>query len=180
MRKTSSSGSASAKRAMLYLTIAGLALVVYAVINGQEGFMTSVVKGWETRTWPSAESHSAYNGTVGNADLWWWPHYVGTWKSYHYNVDGIGYNSSNYDVHGSKFAGTRKMVTAFQELGPSLTVYFNPEDPSEAVLKQGISFDRPTVLHIRFALLGMMMTLGGLVGRRALRKRLTLVSPDKD
>lgn len=168
MPRKSQSDRASVQRAMLYLGVAGLTLAVYMAAKGRDGFITSL-DGWETRDWPLVEGHLAHNGTMSSADMLWWPPYEQTWKRYSYEVNGILYHSSKYDVHGNAFVGTKAAVNAYRRQ-TDLTVYYNPEDPAEAVLKKGVSFDRSTVLRIRWTLLGLVMALAAPFGYRATKR----------
>lgn len=155
---------------MLYLGVAGLTLAVYMSVKGREGFITSL-EGWQTRDWPFVEGHLASNGTVSRADMLWWPPYNQTWKAYFYEVNGILHHGAKYDVHGNVFVGTMAAVNAYQR-PIDLTVYYNPKNPTEAVLKKGVSFDRLTVLRVRWVLLGLVMSLAGLFGYRMMKQRI--------
>lgn len=162
-------------RLLLYLIVVGLGICVYTVPAGYDGFMTSIVDGSATKNWLSTQSSYASNGTVGHGDIWLLPDYLSTYKYYYYTVNETEYKGSNYDVHGAKFVGTQESIDAYRYQGPSVTVYYNPEDPSESVLKQGISFDPQTVIYIVFTLFGLAMASIGAIGlliRRWRRKKL--------
>lgn len=169
MARKSASERTSVQRAMLYLGVAGLTLAVYMAVKGRDGFITSL-EGWETRDWPFVVGRVASVGTISSADTLWWPAREQTSKAYFYEVDGALYHGGKYDVHGSRFVGTMAAVRAYH-LPLELTVYYNPEDPAEALLKKGVSFDPSTFRSMLWALLGLLMTSAGLVGYRARRKK---------
>lgn len=138
--------------------LTGTALIFGGIVLGRESVWVSVVDGWKSRNWPSVQSHKVSNGTSFGATSPFAPNARGTWKSYYYFVGDIYYVNGDYDVHGSGFTGTPQEVEDYRNAGQHLTVYYNPVDPQEAVLKKGISFNRAARYTVAALVAGLILT----------------------
>lgn len=146
------------------LVVGGLAVSISASINGYDGFGTGFVDGAATLRWPSTKG-ATYSVKISSARLWWWPNHQVLDRPYYYKVNGTAYSSARYDVHGP-FVGSEQDIARYylDYPPPEVTVYYNPSNPSEAVIKPGISFDRMTKLYMIFAVGGFAMAFLGAWG----------------
>ena len=145
------------------LLISGALLFSYSVFNGSAGIYTSIVDGWKTRNWVSTTSTWSDAGSESGAPIWWYTKTKRTALGYRYLIDEIYYYNSDYDVHGPEYIGTEKEVSHFRNQGPYITVYYNPENREQSVLKKGMSFDKRTLLRIFWGSIGFMMTFIGAI-----------------
>jgi hypothetical protein len=107
--------------------------------------MKNEAQNWPTTTgtviYSQVESKTDEDGTTYHAAI-----------TYQYEVNGIPYTSSNY--RSSLFGGEtytsnyQQMLSRIQEFpqGSECTVYYDPENPSNACLKPGIPVWEPIVL----------------------------------
>ena len=84
--------------------------------------------------------------------------------SYDYQVAGRSYTGNRISISDGEYNirdGAVQAIRGLQE-GQRLPVYYNPDDPSEAVLRPGATFASYALLAIPLGLfgLGILMLLG--------------------
>lgn len=90
---------------------------------------------------------------------------------YRYTVNGSDYSGYRYDATGKMHTGLEGETNRFQSLiseAGKVTVYYDPQDPSQSVLKVGISED--SQVRLVFA---VFLGLVGVLTIRTNWKRLT-------
>ena len=148
--------------------VGGLALCLGAATAGYNGFYLSVVTGIESQKWPTTRGEIT-SGKESSADVWGFPsqHYM--FLPYQYVIGGTVHTNADYDVHGP-FVGTPKETTRIaKELQNPVTIYYNPANPEQSVLRPGISFDHITLAYLTVALIGLIVaffSLYQLLGNR--------------
>lgn len=152
-------------------TIAGIIITTVSMWAGFDGIRTSVVLGRETSSWPSVQGFGSHTRT-SSARLWLFPYYEQEFAIYRYQVNGQWYKNADYDVHGG-FVGTQEELDQVRKSRKSglLIIYYNPDDPSQAVLKPGISFDPMSQFYLIAIAAGLMLTGIGVVGLSVLHRR---------
>jgi uncharacterized protein DUF3592 len=96
--------------------------------------LNTLYAGWSSRSWPTADGKIFYSsartgGRNYRRQLW-----------YEYNVRGTRYVAENYRVGGNRspFKDTVKEAAERYPVGHTVKVYYNPSNPSEAVLEPGL------------------------------------------
>ena len=152
----------------------GLLVFLYFGAQSASGIYYGIAKGRDTLSWPST---SAQVGLVRRFEDPGHPSYERMeWIAY-YQVDGKTYNPANNSARiniqgnlvfqGPKAERTRAVL---RSMNPA-PIYYNPDDPSEAVLEPGITFSPHTWTRIYGAVFGLVVTAFGYWGRvRALRR----------
>ncbi len=125
---------------LIALIIAGLALTWFGCYF--------IYKGYESRSWPRipgkitasyAEQQTRRSSDTGHSSYFV---YVARIR-YSYSADGKAYTSDEISFGGNQYTSKRKYKTEKYlkqfPVGKSVTVYYNPGDPSQSVLKQGIT-----------------------------------------
>ena len=112
--------------------VAGVIILLWGITSSRSAF-TSQKWPAETGTITASSietSRSNKGNTMYSADI-----------RYTYQVNGQGYTGSKVsfgDVSTSDSADARKIVSRYQS-GQAVTVYYNPQDPQQAVLETGFS-----------------------------------------
>jgi hypothetical protein len=146
----------------LVLILGGLVACISATLAGYQGLRKSILAGLATRDWPTT-SGEAYSARISTAHLFLWPNHQAVFAPYYYNVNGNRYSNFRYDVHGV-FVGSEAQVKEYRQGLGNITVHYNPDDPSEAVLKPGISFDRMTYFYMTLDAVSLLLIFAGLFG----------------
>jgi hypothetical protein len=95
--------------------------------------------------------------------------YIGEF-SYQYNVDGHEFEGDRYDAKGNMHTGLKSESEAIESKIKNdkiITIYYNPNSPSESLIKKGVSED--TWVRLCFSL---FLILVGLVVIRYQLKRI--------
>jgi hypothetical protein len=149
-------------RIFLVALTGGIIVLLSASAKGFEGLRTGIVDGMASKHW-STTNGVTHTSRTSSARLWWWPEHQLLFRPYYYEVDGKAYNGSNYDVQG-QFVGSKADIERHYKNypPPEITVYYNPQNPSQAVLQPGIALDQETKLYITLGAIGFLMTpMGG-------------------
>ncbi len=124
----------------------------------------SVLLGQKSRSWPSVagsilqsgiETHQSTDddGSISTT--------YGVSLVYKYTISGQEFQGTRRtftDVRTSSLLRTQKILVSYPQ-GGSVTVFYNPDDPSSCVLEPGVG----TYIYIVLVLTGVM-TLAGLAG----------------
>lgn len=148
----------------MLLAVLGITLTIHAIDNGKEGVLRGILEGRATQNWPDTTTIRVRSGSISMPPNRWWPGHESTAKRYSYMVDGEYYFSSNFDVNGPRFVGTIHEVRSYLRERHHIPVYYDPDDPSNAVLKPGISFDYDTNKYIRIGIIGFVLAVAGSCG----------------
>ena len=118
----------------LVFVIIGAVILRYA--------MTTAEKARQSESWPSTEGEIAHSAILYQTDTTATSNGVATYKAdvaYRYKVNGANYSSSKVallDLASSSGRGQQSIVQRYPDKS-KVDVYYNPADPSEAILEPG-------------------------------------------
>ena len=128
-------------------------------------------KARQSESWPSTEGEIAHSATLYQTDTTATSNGVATYKAdiaYRYKVNGANYSSSKVallDLASSSSGRAQNIVQRYPDKS-KVQVYYNPADPSEAILEPG-SVGGINFLYIFggiFATAGVLFLLMSLTG----------------
>lgn len=152
----------------LFFLIFGLIILIFAI-------QTSIVS-IESEDWPTAEgiitssmidSYEERDTSTGDDDFP--PTYTTYYEpkiTYSYSVNGAEYSSDKISFSRTRFViqSDAQEVIEKYSTGTNVTVYYNPDNPSEAVLEPGIQNSGGmicgTIGAVVFIILGALIVLG--------------------
>ena len=118
----------------LVFVIIGAAILRYA--------MRTAEKARQSESWPATEGEIAHSATIYQTDSTATSNGVSTFKAdiaYRYKVNGANYSSSKVallDLASSSSGRAQSIVQRYPDKS-KVQVYYNPADPSEAILEPG-------------------------------------------
>lgn len=117
----------------LVFVIIGAAILRYA--------MRTAEKARQSESWPATEGEIAHSATLYQTDSTATSNGVATFKAdvaYHYKVHGANYSSSKVALLdlASSSGRAQSIVQRYPDKA-KVQVYYNPADPSEAILEPG-------------------------------------------
>lgn len=129
------------------LLIIGLGIFLYGA--------NTLVTAWRSVTWPTTDgkiSYSALHRGRTVTQLW-----------YEYHVQGVRYVAENYRVGGNATPFEDVATAAAQRYpaGRVVKVFYNPNDPSEAVLEPGAWYG-----NFVFPVMGLLILFGAWVTKK--------------
>lgn len=147
-------------------------LVFIAIGGGIFGYAVKIAgKAKQSLSWPSIEgeiAHSAILLQTQTAPTQGSEVTVKADISYRYKVNGRNYSSSQIsllDFSSSSSARARTIVSRYPD-NSKVDVYYNPADPSEAVLEPGASTGLRILylVGVTFAVVGLLLLVMSLTG----------------
>lgn len=147
-----------------------LILGAYFSIDLVEGVYHGVKTGRDTLTWPSVQGFTSLASLRAKPDGFL-PETHEVFLPYMYHVEGRLYNAADFDAAGH-FYGTLTEANEFRKNAQrEITIYYNPDDPSEAILSPGIVFDPHTRSLFRVVGGALVVAILSLVEFRFFGKR---------
>lgn len=133
----------------LFSLFVGLLFIGAGFEMGEATVRLGIIKGLETENWAKADRAHLAAGTGGVQ----WPgrRYAGCELmnfAYDYEVDGKRYSGVNYHSMGRLIADEARVYRARSELH-SIDAWYDPENPTDSVVKKGISYDCSTFIALR-------------------------------
>lgn len=114
----------------------------------------TLATAWRSSSWPTTEGKITYSAlrSEGAPGLW-----------YEYRVQGTRYVAEFYRVGGNAtpFASVAKAASERYPEGRAVKVYYNPNDPSEAVLEPGVWYG-----NFIFPVVGIGLLLAAWVAKK--------------
>lgn len=158
------------RKIRLGLFLACLILAAYSSIDLVEGVHYGVKTGRDSLTWPSIQGFTSHASLRAKPNGFL-PETHEVFLPYIYRVEGKQYRGAEFDVAGH-FYGTLTEANEFRKNAQrELTIYYNPDNPSEAILSPGIVFDPHTRSLFRIVGGALTVAILSLVEFRFFRKR---------
>lgn len=119
------------------LFVIGAGLILYGA--------NTLVTAWRSSNWPTAEGKITYSSLRSQS-------FPGLW--YEYSVQGARYVAEHHRVGGNAtpFTSVAKAASERYPEGRAVKVYYNPNDPSQAVLEPGVWYG-----NLVFPLVGLIV-----------------------
>lgn len=128
------------------LFVIGAGLLLYGA--------NTLATAWRSSSWPTTEGIITYSSLRGHSASGLW---------YEYHVQGTRYLAAHYRVGGNAtpFSSVAKAASERFPEGRAVKVYYNPNDPSEAVLEPGAWYG-----NFVFPVVGLIVLLGAWVAKK--------------
>jgi hypothetical protein len=161
----------------IFAGLFGVAVIAFGIHLGIDSVRLGIFQGWETRDWVKADETDVSAATIRWHRIWGLgSSYEELYAPYRYKIDGTWHGGKNFSAMGVLIADVETVYEVRDRLG-SFDAWYDPENPSDAVLKKGITFDGTTKSAMKHIAVGSIVLLTALAYMRNKEKLLRRFFP---
>lgn len=155
----------------------GVMIIAFGFHLGIDTVRLGIFRGWETRDWVKADETYVRPATIRWHRIWGLGSgYEELYAPYRYRIDGTWYKGQRFSAMGVLVEDVETVYEVRDRLG-TYDAWYDPKNPSEAVLKKGITFDGTTKSALNHVAFGSFLVLVALAYIRHKKKLLRRFFP---